>query len=61
MSAEIDKELARRGKSNDLAQELERADLKLTPGEFFMVSGGVVIGPAVPRLCRQFVISPMCK
>lgn len=37
ITTELDKELSRRGKSNDIAAELARADLKLTPGEFFLV------------------------
>lgn len=43
LTEEIDKELSRRGRSTDMAQELARADLKLTPGEFFLINIGVVI------------------
>ncbi len=38
LTEEIDKELARRGRSTDLAQELARADLRLTPGEFVILN-----------------------
>jgi tight adherence protein B len=38
LTNEIDKELARRGKSTDMAQELARADLKLTPAEFLIIN-----------------------
>jgi tight adherence protein B len=37
ITTELDKELSRRGKSSDTAAELARADLKLTPAEFFIV------------------------
>ncbi len=43
IAAEIDKELSRRGRSNNIAAELARADLKLTPGEFFLIQVLVII------------------
>ena len=47
ITEELDKQLSRRGKSNDIAAELARADLKLTPAEFFIVQVTVVIGAGV--------------
>ena len=43
LTNEIDKELMRRGKSTDMAQELARADLKLTPAEFLIINVVVMI------------------
>ena len=47
IATQVDKELSRRGKSNDIAAELARADLKLTPGEFLLVQVIAVIAAAV--------------
>lgn len=47
LAEEIDRELTKRGKSTDMAQELARADLKLTPGEFFLINMVAVIGAAI--------------
>ncbi|MBI5879832.1 MAG: type II secretion system F family protein [Chloroflexi bacterium] len=44
LADEIDKELSRRGQSNDLIVQLARADLKLTPGEFLLISFALVAG-----------------
>jgi len=44
LTDEIDKELAKRGRSNDLSVELARADLKLTPGEFLLIRFALVGG-----------------
>ena len=40
---QLDKQLTRRGKGNDMAGELARADLRLTPGEFLLISLAVVV------------------
>ena len=43
LAEQLDKQLVRRGKSSDMAGELARADLRLTPGEFVLISLGVVV------------------
>jgi tight adherence protein B len=43
LAEQLDKQLVRRGKGNDMAGELARADLRLTPGEFVLISLGVVV------------------
>lgn len=47
LTDELDKELVRRGRSSDLALQLARADLKLTPAEFILLTFAVVAGAAV--------------